>query len=142
MKKLITLILILVLAAGAAAADSGYWCFSTFGSTEGVEHLFDGDMFSLSLYMSRRDLTAYIIETIWKNGKPSTVTLRADVKSKATDNFLYFVLENGYIIKGHHDQNGVDFWMDYDHGSVRLHYDDEFNPYLDQIGGKYAQEAP
>ena len=142
MKKLITLILILVLAAGAAAADSGYWRFSTFGSTEGVEHLFDGDMFSLSLYMNRSDLTAYIIETTWKNGKPSTITLRADVKSKTTDNFLYFVLENGYIIKGHHDQNGVDFWMDYDHGSVRLHYDDEFNPYLDQIGGKYAQEAP
>lgn len=143
MKRLITIILILAMAAAVpASADCNYWKFSTFGSTEGVENLFSGDMFSISLYMSVTDLKAFIIETTWKNGKSNTISLRADIKSKTTDNFLYFVLENGYIIKGHHDQNGLDFWLDYEHGSIRLHYDDEFNPYLDLIGGKYTKEAP
>lgn len=144
MKRFFTLILILVLlcAAVPASAGSDYWKFTTYGSTEHVPDLFDGDNFSLDLYMNVTDLSAIIIETTFRNGKASTIVLRAQVKSKTTDNLLYFVLENGSIIKGHYDQNGYDFWMDFDGGSVRLHWADEFMDSLDYVGGKYAQEAP
>lgn len=143
MRKLLAVIIVTVfmIMFSSSFADSGYYKFSTYGSTEGVEDLFDGDLFSLSLYMDLSDPNAYFIETTWKNGQLYTLTLRAEVKSKTTDDFLYFVLENGHIIKGHYDQNGYDFWMDYDSGSIKLHMDDEFNPYFDYIGGKYAQEA-
>ena len=144
MKKLAVLLIVflLLVAISTASADCDYWRFSAFGSTEGVENLFDGEMFSLSLYLGVMDNTAYIIETTWRNGKPSTLTLSATVKALKGDNHLYFVLENGYTIKGHHHDNGVDFWMDYDGGSVRLYYEDEFSPLLDLIGGKYAKGTP
>lgn len=145
MKRFLAVILFsvfLFLTVSAFAYDSDYLIFTTCGSTKGIEHLFDGDTFSYSLFMDPMTLKAFFVENTFKDGKLTTLTLRADVKSKDTDNMLYFVLENGYIIKGHYDQNGYDFWIDFDHGSIKLHMADEFNTYFDYIGGKYAQEAP
>lgn len=121
-----------------ASADDYLMCFSTHGSTQGVDHLFDGDLFALSLYINSSKLTAYIIETTWNDGKASTLKLNASVKSKVDDNHLYFVLENGFVLMGHYDENGYDFWIDYDAGSVKLHAADEFTLGFDYIGGKYA----
>ena len=115
---------------------------SWMGGLNGAWDLFDGDMFSFDLYMSATDLSAWIIETTWKNGKSTTITLRANIKSKVNDNHLYFVLENGHTIKGHYDQNGYEFWLDFDSGSIRLHSCDEFLTGLDFIGGKYAEVTP
>ena len=144
MKRFYAMILLLAVlfSASTAFSSADYWKFTNYGSTEGIEDLFDGDMFSLDLYMSPTDLTAWFIETTWKNGRLTTVTLRADIKSKTGDNHLYFVLENGYTIKGHYDQNGYDFWMDYDAGSIKLRAADEFIKGLNYIGGKYAPEVP
>ena len=65
MKKLLSVIIlsVLVFVFCSASADTNYFKFSTYGSTEGVEDLFDGDMFSLSLYMGLSDLNAFFIET-------------------------------------------------------------------------------
>ena len=137
----IFLSIVIILSDSSAFAEAD-WKFSAYGSTEGIEDLFDGDMFSFDLYMSATDLSAWIIETTWKNGKSTTITLRANIKSKVNDNHLYFVLENGHIIKGHYDQNGYEFWLDFDSGSIRLHSCDEFLTGLDFIGGKYAEVTP
>lgn len=144
MKKFMVLLIVLCVFAVVfpASADCRYWRYSAFGSTEGVENLFDGEMFSLSLYLGVYDTSAYIVETDWKDGKPTTYMLSAKVKSLKGDNHLYFVLDNGNTIKGRHHDNGVDFWLDFDGGSIRLYFENEFNPYLDLIGGKYAKGTP
>ena len=134
--------LVIVLSAHSAFAGSDYWKFSNYGSTEGIEDIFDGDMFSFDLYMDPTDLTAWFVETIWSKGQTTTLSLRAKVKSKAGDNHLYFVLENGHTIKGHYDQNGYDFWMDFDDGSIKLRPCDEFIKGLNFAGGKFAEGTP
>lgn len=135
MKKLLCFLLaLLILIPAAAAADPSLLMFSTYGSTEKVEHLFTGSAFALDLIMGD-DLKAVFIETVWENGKIYTKSYPADIKSlKGDTKFLYFVLENDFTIKGHYDDNGLDFWVDYAGGSVKLHYIDEFNPFFDYMG--------
>lgn len=134
MKKLFCILLALLILPAAALAETSLLMFSTYGSTEKVGHLFDGEAFAMDLIMGS-DLQAVIIETRWENGKISTRTFPAKIRSMKDDTkYLYFVLENDFIVKGHYDDNGVDFWMDYTGGSVKLHYVEDFVPFFDYIG--------
>ena len=134
MKKLLCILLALLILPAAAAADTSLLMFSTYGSTEKVGHLFDGEAFAMDLIMGT-DLQAVFIETIWENGKIFTRSYPAEIRSmKGDTKFLYFVLENDFTIKGHYDDNGVDFWVDFTGGSIKLRPADEFVPYFDYIG--------
>lgn len=141
MRKALALMLALVFLflSFPAFAESDFLIFYTCGSTEGIENFFEGDFFFFTLYMDPIHLKAYMMETVYKFGNFYTVTRVADVKSKPNDSRLYFVMENGFIIKGHYDLNGYDFWIDFEPGSIKLRPVDEFNLILDFIGGKYAQ---
>lgn len=135
MKKILfaVFLLVFVLSVSISAADPVVLAYKTCGTSKGVEDLFEGDYFSLDLFINLDSLKAYFIETNWDGEKAYTMTYPADVKSKVGDNQLYFVLENGTIIKGHNDDNGYDFWVDYNAGSVKLYAADEFNRFSDYM---------
>ena len=130
---LIAGLLLLSSVIGASAADI-FARFSTFGVTEKVEDLFDGDTFAIDLFFDGSSLKAYIVETVWEGSKIITRNYTADVKSKAGEGkTLYFILENGTEIKGHYDENGYNFWLDFKAGSIKLEPQDEFNSFSDLI---------
>ena len=135
MKKIFCFLFALMLMLSVASADTDLIMFSTYGSTEGLEHLFDGDSFALDLIFMLDEMKAVFIETIFESGKFYTKSYPADIRVKQDDsNFLYFVLENDFIIKGHYDDNSVDFWVDYTGGSVKLHSVHDFIKFFDYMG--------
>lgn len=137
MKRLLIMtmfsVLLLSVITGASAADI-FARFSTYGVTEKMEDLFDGDTFAIDLFLDVSSLKAYIVESVWEGSKIMTRNYTADVKSKVGDSkTLYFILENGMEIKGHYDENGYNFWLDFNAGSIKLDPQDEFNSFSDLI---------
>lgn len=133
MKKLLCVLLVLLILIPAASAETTVLVFSTAGSTEDVSHIFGGDYFHLTILMSS-DLKAEFVETIWKKGEFLTRSYPADIRSKKGDSKnLYFVLNEEFTVTGHYDENGMDFWIDYIGGSVKLHPVEEFNSFFDYL---------
>lgn len=137
MKRLVSILIVSVLllfSISVAGAADIFARFSTYGVTEKVEDLFDGDTFAIDLFLDGSVLKAYIVESVWIDNKIMTRNYTADVKSKAGEGkTLYFILENGTEIKGHYDENGYYFWLDFNAGSIKLEPQDEFNSFTDLI---------
>lgn len=129
MKKIFALILIISLLLSSSALGANlYMRFSTFGSTENIGSVFNGDSFSLDLYMTYDDLTAFIQQTVW-NGNDTTTSIKlAKIKSKVGDSkTLYFVFADDTYYTGHYDEEySFQFWLDLPGGSIKLTMADEF----------------
>lgn len=103
-----------------------YIRFSTYGSTENVRSIFDGDTFALDLYFTN-DLKAFIQQTVWKGNDATTSIKYASIKSKVGDSkTLYFVFADDSYYTGHYDEKDYMFWLDLPGGSIRLKMADEF----------------
>lgn len=128
MKKVFAFILFIsvFLCSSALSADL-YMRFSTYGSTENIGSVFNGDSFALDLYMTD-DLNAFIQQTVW-NGNDATTSIKlAKIKSKVGDSkTLYFVFADESYYTGHYDEEySFMFWLDLPGGSVKLKMADEF----------------
>ena len=130
MKRFFVLLLIVCLISSLVSVSLSadmYMRFSTYGTTHGVESVFDGDTFALDLYMTN-DLTAYIQTTVWKGSDATSSIKMARIRSKVGDNkTLYFVFADDSYYTGHYDETyDYMFWLDLPGGSVRLKMADEF----------------
>ena len=130
MKRLFSVLLIiaLLLSFSCSFASSSLWKFSTYGESSETKGLFSGDTFSLDLYMSVEDLTAFIQLTIIDGNEIINSTKFAKIKSKdSTPGVLYFVFADDSYYTAHYDEKGTYLlWLDIDGYSIRLDSSDEF----------------
>ena len=131
MKKTFAFIMIILVCLSVISgsfASSKYWRFSTFGDSSETKGLFDGDTFSLDLFMCPEELTAYIQISIWKGHDVTTMTKFAKVQSKTSvPKTLFFVFADDSYYTAHYDEKGTYLiWLDIDGYSIRLEDVDEF----------------
>lgn len=141
MKKLISLLLILVLALPALALaddpmyiDKHYSLFinshdGQFVSGKGGR-IFTFDSYTADLFLSSDQKTGYLIETtyvdgIFLNGGMSKVTL-VEIGNK-----MALVYENGDNIEIERDENGRDLWMEMNRGFFRMRLVDPVDASVD-----------
>ena len=132
MKKLLCLLLVFLVLPVVSFSDEFIYKFTAYGDGISDIPLLDADAFSLDLYM-KKDLTAYIVLTVWKNGAAFTSARQARVKSFSSDpDNMYFTFPDDTYYTGHYDGDKTwRLWLNLPGGSVCLTMADEFNPYAD-----------
>ena len=135
MKRLITIVLILALLLPCLAlADPAEPTerYSTYGATEDVGWIFDGDYFSIDLFISY-DLNVYMTVQTWKGHEVSITFKQGTIKSKVDDPVnLYFVFSDGTIYTAHFDdENHVYIWVNIYGQAIRMQYSQWLVPVTD-----------
>lgn len=133
MKKLTALILaVAMLLSAASLADSAEVAdkWSTYGKSSDTNGMFDGDYFSIELFMSF-DLMAYIQITTWKGHEMSTTTKVARLRSKTSEpGVLYLVFaDESYYTVTYESEGRAYVWLNMDGKEIRMKYADWLDPY-------------